>query len=270
MRNILKARKDGIILFSNKDIKENIITLEKNKEKVFIYLGESKSEDETEITDFTIDLDINYDTNLNGGKDDDRDISFAVGQNDNIFEVKLNENKDQNIAITAYNIDGEVMYTQEVLITKTYIDDSEIDINSIVFNGITNAERLTIEKLKSEIKKLPKEYRLKSLMYIQKLQEEWFDAGEKMKVIVEFEGYISSVEMPNSDIIFDLLKELVLINEDDKSEKNLIFVALKNLTPADITCELSSDLKDPTCYDAIIERLNIIKVNTDIDQNKVL
>jgi hypothetical protein len=62
----------------------------------------------------------------------------------------------------------------------------------------------------------------------------------------------------------------VLINEDDKSEKNLIFVALKNLTPKDIKCELSSDLKDSTCYDAIIERLNVIKINTDIDQNKVL
>jgi PKD repeat protein len=270
MRNILKARKEWIVLFSNKEIKDNMITLDKNKEKVFIYLWESKSGNASEITDFTIDLDINYDSNLNGGKDDDKDISFAVGQNDDIFQVKLNDNQSQNIAITAYDIEGEIMYTQEVLITKNYIENDEIDINSIVFKGVTNAERLIIEKLKSEIKKLPKEYRLKSLMYIQKLQEEWFDAGERTKVIVEFEGYISSVEMPNADTIFDLLKELVLINEDDKSEKNLIFVALKNLTPKNIKCELSSDLKDATCYDAIIERLNVIKVNTDIDQNKVL
>jgi hypothetical protein len=78
------------------------------------------------------------------------------------------------------------------------------------------------------------------------------------------------VDIPNATEIYNLLKELVLINEDDKSEKNLIFVALKNLTPKNIECELSSDAKEPNCYNSIIERLNVINVNTDIDQNKVL
>jgi ADP-ribosylglycohydrolase len=34
---------------------------------------------------------------------------------------------------------------------------------------------------------MPSEYKLKSMMYLQKLQEEWSDDTEKTKVILEFE-----------------------------------------------------------------------------------
>jgi hypothetical protein len=49
-----------------------------------------------------------------------------------------------------------------------------------------------------------------------------------------------------------------------------MFVALKNLTPTNIECELSTDVKGAKCYNAIVERLNIIKVNNDINENKAL
>jgi hypothetical protein len=107
-------------------------------------------------------------------------------------------------------------------------------------------------------------------MYVQKLQEEWFDPSEKTKVIVEFEGYISGIDSANSTTIYTLLESLLLEGEDDKSEKNLMFVALKNLTPTNIECALSTDVKGWKCYNAIIERLDIIKVNNDIDENKAL
>jgi hypothetical protein len=107
-------------------------------------------------------------------------------------------------------------------------------------------------------------------MYVQKLQEEWFDIAEKTKIIVEFEGYISEIDSINAINIYGLLEALLLEGEDDKSEKNLMFVALKNLTPTNIDCELSTDTTDGKCYNAIIERLDVIKINNDIDENKIL
>jgi hypothetical protein len=98
--------------------------------------------------------------------------------------------RTQNIIIKAYDIDKNQLYTQELQILKEYVEETEIDINSIEFKGVTQSELLDIEELKSEVKKLPKEYKLKSLMYVQKLQEEWFDPSEKTKVIIEFEGYL--------------------------------------------------------------------------------
>ena len=78
-------------------------------------------------------------------------------------------------------------------IEKLYIDE-EIDIKTIKFNGISDSERVKIEKLKDYVNSLPKENKLKALMYIQKLQEEWFDNREKTNVILEFENYINEVD----------------------------------------------------------------------------
>ncbi|MDP2395457.1 MAG: hypothetical protein Q8S84_08905 [bacterium] len=46
---------------------------------------------------------------------------------------------------------------------------------------------MKIEKLKEHVNKLPKEHKLKAMMYVQKLQEDWFDNREKTNVILEFE-----------------------------------------------------------------------------------
>jgi hypothetical protein len=39
---MIAARKQGLVIFSNKEIVDNIIKVEDNKDKVFLYLGESK------------------------------------------------------------------------------------------------------------------------------------------------------------------------------------------------------------------------------------
>jgi hypothetical protein len=91
------------------------------------------------------------------------------------------------------------------------------------------------------VKQLPKQHRLKALMYVQKLQEEWFDAAEKTRVIVEFEGYVGEIDTPNANTIYELLESLLLEDTDDKSDQNLMFIALKNLTPTNIACNLSSN-----------------------------
>lgn len=270
VRNFVKARKTGVIVFSNKDIEENIITVKDQKDKVYLYLGESKAEGEGEITDFVLDLDTEYDSNINGGTDDDVDESLSFGQNNNIIEISLNERKTQTVKISALDIQGNVIDTQLVAIEKAFIQEEEIDPNSIIFEWITDSEKITIEKIKNEVKQLPKQHRLKALMYVQKLQEEWFDAAEKTRVIVEFEGYVGEIDTPNANTIYELLESLLLEDTDDKSDQNLMFIALKNLTPTNIACNLSSNDEKWVCYNAIIERLEVIKVSWDIEQNKIL
>ena len=270
VRNLITAKKWGLVTFSNREINDNIITLDDAKDKLYFYVGESKSKTQKEITDFQVDIDTQYDSNLNGGKDDDADISFSFNQNDNIFEVQLSENKTQTIKISALDISGEIIDTQSYEIQKEYISESEIDPSNIIFTGISQSEKVTIEKIKNEVQNLPKQDRLKALMYVQKLQEEWFDAAEKTRVIVEFEWYVAWLQAANSDIIYDLLESLLLEDTDDKSDQNLMFIALKNLTPTNIECSLSSDDEDAVCYNSIVERLEIIKNSTDVEDNKLL
>ena len=270
VRNIIAAKKWWLVTFSNREINENIITLDDAKDKLYFYVGESKSKTQKEMTDFQVDIDTQYDSSINGGKDDDADISFSFGQNNNIFEIPLTQNKIQTIKISALDISGEVLDTQTYEIQKEYISESEIDPSNIIFTGISQSEKVTIEKIKNEVQNLPKQDRLKALMYVQKLQEEWFDAAEKTRVIVEFEWYVAGLQATNSDIIYDLLESLLLEETDDKSDQNLMFIALKNLTPTNIECNLSSDDENAVCYNAIVERLEIIKNSTDVEDNKLL
>jgi hypothetical protein len=47
-------------------------------------------------------------------------------------------------------------------------------------------------------------------MYIQKLQEEWFDNREKTNVILEFEGFISEIPEIKTDEIINILESLLV------------------------------------------------------------
>ncbi|MCP4523723.1 MAG: PKD domain-containing protein, partial [Candidatus Gracilibacteria bacterium] len=272
VKNMLYARKKGLVLFSNKTLFDGTISVESKKDKVLFYVGESKNiaGASGEVVWYGIDLDLDYDSDINGGTEDDKDIKFSAGQNNDIFEVKLNTSKTQKIRIVSYDIHDEIIDTRDIILDKTYIEESEMSVDDIQFDNVSDAEKLIIERLKSEIDKLPKEHRLKSLMYVQKLQEEWYDVGEKTKVIVEFEGYLAQYSDVDSDEIYSSLESLILIEEEDKSDKNMSFVALKNLVPKEITCDLKTDVENGTCYDAIIERLEIINVNPDIDENRAM
>jgi hypothetical protein len=69
-RNILESRKTGLNVFTNPDDVDNSqLILDTPTQNVYVYLAES----EESIAYFSIDYDIDYDSDLNGGTDDDED-----------------------------------------------------------------------------------------------------------------------------------------------------------------------------------------------------
>ncbi len=123
---------------------------------------------------------------------------------------------------------------------------------------------------------MPQANRLKALMYVQKLQENWSDTREKTNVILEFEGYLNEIKPTDLDSAINLLESLLVEGQNDQSEKSITFNALKNLIPQNIVCvDLSvtstgskSDAK--TCYEQLIEKLETIKSSSIVEQNKAL
>jgi hypothetical protein len=103
------------------------------------------------------------------------------------MKVKLNNNRVQKIVVFGKDSDGVVIDSKILTITKEYIEVSNQDISKIKFLNVTEKQKQKIEYLKEQISSMPSEYKLKSMMYLQKLQEEWSDDNEKTKVILEFE-----------------------------------------------------------------------------------
>jgi len=190
MKNFLKSRKKWLNVFSFPEIKEDVITLDK-KQKVYVYVKDNWEN----IKNYIIDSDLSYDSDLNWWKDDDidnkNDSSYTKP---NPFLIKLNDSKNQKIWLkTKDDKDWQINF-YNFTIFKEYIEDEIIWENDLNFDWVSDNEKLKIEKLKNYVKNLWKQHKLKALMYIQKLQEEWFDNREKTNVILEFESFIDEIK----------------------------------------------------------------------------
>jgi len=267
VKNIILSRKQGLILFSNFDIKDDEIVLDEMWQEVFVYLGESKPD----ITNFVVDYDIEYDSDLNWTDDDDESNKELDSYTSwNPIKIELNKNKYQTFRAFIKNASWSLVASRDIRIVKNYVEEELIDIDNIVFEGVSDSTKLKIEKLKDYVNTLPKQHKLKALMYVQKLQEEWSDNREKTNIILEFEWFIYDMQLENSNDIIDLLESLLVENQKDKSEKAITYNALKNLLPTSIICTDNTTWAQTQCYDELVWKLEAIRDNENIEENKIL
>ncbi len=267
VKNTIYARKQGIVVFSNPTMNsDKQIVLKEQWENAFIYLGESKPD----ISNYVIDYDIEYDSDLNWSDDDEDNKESESYTSWEAIKVELNTNRYQKIRVFIKNTQGKVVDSKDIIIIKDYIEEETIDINSIVFNGVSESIKIKIEQLKTLVSNLPKQHKLKALMYVQKLQEEWNDNREKTNVILEFEWFIYDIWVNSWDEIINLLESLLVENQEDKSEKAITFNALKNLIPVWISCGEQSIWENESCYDSLVSKLEFIRDNDILEENKAL
>ncbi len=267
VRNIILSKKEGLVLLSNQNISENEIVIDEIGQEVFIYLWESKPD----ITNFVADYDIEYDSDLNGTDDDDEDNSELDSYTSwNPIKIELNKNKYQTFRAFVKNSSWSLVGSTDIKIVKNFIEEQVVDLDKIVFEWVSDSTKLKIEKLKDYVNTIPKQHKLKALMYVQKLKEEWSDDREKTNIILEFEGFIYDMQITNGDDIIDLLESLLVENQQDKSEKAITYNALRNLLPISIICTDETTWSQTQCYDDLVSTLEAIRDNENIDENKIL
>ncbi len=268
--NYIKSKKEWLIVFSNLEInEEDVITIEEKGKNAYFYLWASS----WNIVNYVADFDIAYDSDLNWWNDDDEDNKFQDSYiSKNAILVELNSSREQVVRLYTKDVSWNLISSRDIKIIKTYVEEA-IDINTIIFEWVSESIKFKLEKIKTEVSNFPKEHKLKWLMYVQKLKEEWNDNREKTNIIIEFEWYIEESAIPNSKELIDLLESLLIEWDTDKSEKSIAFNALKNLIPKDIKCieSTASELKEwLTCYDLLVAKLEVIWENSNIDENKEL
>lgn len=264
IKNILKSRKENLVVFSSPVIEKDTITLKSSGQKVFIYLGESNGE----ISAYAIDYDTEQDSDLNGGSDDDEDnIGTASYKNGDIIEIPLSNFRQQKIRIFTKDTEGKVSGSEDITIIKEYIDEELIDADDIVFEDVTESEKQKIEALKEIMSTLPQQQKLKAMNYIQKLQENWNDSTEKTRTILDFENFIFELKHKDEETIISLLESLLVEGQEDQSSKQITYQALIDLIPEDINCEVSGS---GSCYEELVSKLTHIRNSDDIESNKAL
>ncbi len=101
------------------------------------------------------------------------------------------------------------------------------------------------------------------MQYLSLLQENWFDAREKTKTIIDFESYIdadSSLDNAQKEAFYSLLEGFLLAESQTKDDIGLATKVLKSLIP-----------KTHTSYVQIMKNIDdIISHPTNITLNKEL
>jgi hypothetical protein len=96
-----------------------------------LYLGASKGD----FKYYSIDFDTRVDSDLNGTKDDDIDnLNTETYENGAPIKITLNDNKTQNIKVSLLDADKKVVSSQEIKVTKDYIKEENIDLDSLSFS----------------------------------------------------------------------------------------------------------------------------------------
>ncbi len=267
--NFIKVKKAEISLFSNYDIVDDNIILDEETNNLYLYI---KSNIDS-VENYAIDYDISSDSDLNWADNDDKN-----NENEQSFynwwpaKIRLNSSREQSIRVFLLWKDWDVLSSKVVKITKNYIEKDPIKSWDITFEWVPESVKEKFEKLKAKIEDFPKEYRLKSLEYLQRLKEEWNDNRAKTNIILEFEWYITESSLENSTEIINMLESL-LVEDSSAWEKEIALKALKNLVPTEIECseELEKELKEwEKCYNLIIKKLDAINENTNESENKIL
>ena len=265
-RNILESRKPWLNIFSYPGITEDTMQLTSLSDNVYVYLAES----EDTIAYFAIDYDVEYDSDLNGGKADDEDNKAFGSYNTGApAQIELNDARIQNVAIIGKNENGATLEVYNLEIIKLYIPefsdtDTQEDENNIIFEWVSDDEKVKIEKLKAHLIQLSQDQRVKAMRYLAKLQEEWFDHTEKTRVIIEFEQYIDSTGYTNSAEVIEILESLLVAGQEQKDDAAITYNALKNLIPDDISCETWND---QDCKSYLVAKLDAIP-NTNSAEEK--
>lgn len=127
-----------------------------------------------------------------------------------MIEVPLDSLRTQSIRVFLLGANDAVIESQDIVITKSYIEEQDIDLDSIEFLNVTQSEKQKIAELKELLSELPQIQRLEAMNFIKRMQEGWSDDTEKTRVIIEFETYLFDQDIENTDEIITVLESLLV------------------------------------------------------------
>ena len=264
LNNLLKSKssKNWILISIPESDSKNEIIIKKRTENISIYF----SWDRKNFSEIWADSNLNKDTDLNWWKDDDNDISSS---NNSYLNIELDRNKTQLIRVFVKDEDGVVMVSKDYKIIKEYIKDEEINLDNVIFEGVTDLQKQQLEELKDLVSWVTWDDSRIAKVYIARLKDEWGDENERIKIIYEFDWYLNDSLIQNKDEIIEKLQELLLKENDESNEKNIALRALQWLTSWNIVCEYD-DKEYTSCKNYIDSTLQTIRNNDDLEQNKLL
>ncbi len=197
---------------------------------LFFYLGES----EGSIQYYVIDNDVDVDTDLSGGKNDDADnkgtASYRLGRP---YSVPLGTKRVTIMKFRLLSNDGKELDSRQVRVTRSFMaqvtDGSNItgvtpSKTSQTFN-LSKEDKARLDRLTVLVKNITDETVKKELLrHIDQLGDIWYDRADRAETLLQFSRAVNDSDVINSDLKTRILEQINLIytqGQQDAEEKDL-------------------------------------------------
>lgn len=203
---------------------------------LFFYLGES----EGTIQYYVIDNDIDVDTDLSGGKNDDADnkgtASYKIGRP---YQVPLGTKRVTIMKFRILGADGTEIDSRQIRVTRTFMTQvNDADIIGIVPNkdtqvyNLSKEDKARLDRLNGLVKSIPDETsRKKLLLYVDQLGDIWYDRSDRAETLLQFSHTVDGESSLTPDLktrIFEQINLIYTQGQEDAKEKDLARIMLSD------------------------------------------
>lgn len=231
-KTLLKKIEKPLIVLTNdtngnvEEVPDNVIWKDPLK-PLFFYLGESTGD----IQFYAIDNDIDIDTDLSGGKDDDADnkgsASYRMGRP---YSVPMGNKRTTIMRLRLLKSDGSEIDTRQIRVTREFIApiiDTEnptvIIKNPQIFN-LSAEDKARLDKLQSLVQNVPEEERKELTRYLDQLGDIWYDRADRAETLLQFSQAVNISKSMTPELKTRILEQVNLIytqGQQDAQEKDL-------------------------------------------------
>jgi len=203
---------------------------------LFLYLGES----EGTIQYYVIDNDIDIDTDLSGGKNDDADnkgtASYKIGRP---YQVPLGTKRVTIMKLRILGADGTEIDSRQIRVTRTFMAQvSDADIIGVVPNkdaqiyNLSKEDKTRLDRLSGLVKSIPDETSRKNLLrYVDQLGDIWYDRSDRAETLLQFSHTVDGDSGVTPDLktrIFEQINLIYTQGQEDAEEKELARIMLSD------------------------------------------
>lgn len=196
---------------------------------LFLYLGESTGD----IQYYTIDNDIEVDTDLSGGKDDDADnkgtASYRMGRP---YSVPIGKKRTTIMRFRLIKNDGTEIDSRQIRVTRDFIAPPVIESentspnikNTTTTFNLSNEDKTRLERLQTLVKNVPSESQKELQRYIDQLWDIWYDRADKAETLLQFSHAVDGDASIPAELKTRILEQVNLIYtqwEQDAEEKTI-------------------------------------------------
>jgi hypothetical protein len=179
---------------------------------LYLYMGESRGD----IRSYIIDTDIDIDSDLSGGKDDDADnkgtASYRSGRP---FQLIKGTKRVTIMKIRTIGNDDKDIDSRQIRVIRTFLENTEkdsVDDQKVLqILNLSQEDKDRIDKLRNLIETAPKVEKDAFNKILDQLGDNWYDVTDRIQILNLFSNRVNESTHLSEDLKKRILEQISIV-----------------------------------------------------------